>query len=147
MIMELEGNLEEIFGIELVAVETVPQALTSLITALSRSPSPDAKPLREALGRLEQVSAPLGRDPAAALLRGFEIIGQRSQGKTARKLGLMAAALRQFVPALASDDEVIALWNEVIALSQKQRGREWSATTSAWLQGLATLKESMGRLS
>src|SRR5258707_12829 len=96
---ELDGDLAELFGIDLEPIETVPRALRSLITALARSPDRDAQVLKAALERLEKVSAPLSRHPAAALLRGFEIIGERAQGKTAKKLGMMARALRNYVPA------------------------------------------------
>lgn len=144
-IRDLDGDLAKIFGIELEPIETVPRALNSLIMALGRSPERDARVLKEALERLEGVSGPLKNYSASALLRGFEIIGANSCGKTAKKLGMMASALRTFVPDNADDQEVISLWTAVIKLAQGQRGREWSNTTSAWIQGLRTLQQCLGQ--
>ena len=136
------SDLSALFGIEFEPVRTVPRALNSVIVALQRTSGPDARALQTALERLEAVSEPLSEHSAAALLRGFQIVGERSGGKTARKLGMMAQALRAFVPEEASDNEVITLWEAVIALAQRQPGQEWTFTVSAWTQGLRTLRQA-----
>ena len=122
----------------------------------------------EAVQRLVILTAesPIRDWPGALLLRGFERLAAAvpDQPKKQIKLTKMCEALRQVMPNAPHPPlrAVLTLWKEVIRLTReaardKERTQQdrhaWSLSTSAWCQGLITLKrgplpmkETRGRL-